>query len=80
MVSMTNSNTLHHAPWEKAVPAAHFLKLTISSAINTTQGINDSREKTMPNTPADDGMVMKNPDANPHRPTDFLNLGLLTRA
>lgn len=48
--------------------------------MNTTQGMRDSKEKIMPNTPADEGTIIKNPEANPHKPTDFLNLWLFINA
>ena len=62
------------------VSAANFLKSIISNATNITQGIRDSKEKIMPNTPVDEGMIIKNPEANPHKPTDFLNLWLFINA
>ncbi|MDF2952275.1 MAG: hypothetical protein K0S18_1858, partial [Anaerocolumna sp.] len=36
--------------------------------MNTTQGMRDSKEKIMPNTPADEGIIIKIPEANPHKP------------
>ena len=62
------------------MPVANFLKLIINNVINITQGIRDSKENIIPNTPADDGIIIKNPEANPHKPTDFLNLGLFIKA
>lgn len=52
---------------------ANFRKWTISKATKTTQGIKESREKMMPMVPAEDGMIIKNPEANPHSPIDPLN-------
>ena len=45
--------------------------------MNTNQGIRDSREKIMPNTPAEEGTSINNPETNPHKPIDFLNLWLV---
>ena len=56
------------------------MKFIISNAIKTTQGIRESKEKIIPNTPADDGIIIKNPEANPHMPTNFLNFGLFNKA
>jgi hypothetical protein len=59
---------------------AYFLKLILSNAINTTQGISDSKENIMPKVPADEGTIINIPDDNPHKPSDFLNLGLFINA
>ncbi|ODA41188.1 hypothetical protein DSBG_1959 [Desulfosporosinus sp. BG] len=58
---------------------ANFLKLIISNTINITQGIRDSKENIIPIALANDGIIMKNPEANPHKPTDFLDLGLFIK-
>lgn len=42
--------------------------------------MSDSRENIMPNTPNDDGTIMKNPETKPEIPTDFLNLRLFNKA
>ncbi|SCP99631.1 hypothetical protein SAMN05421730_10508 [Anaerobium acetethylicum] len=55
---------------------ANFLNFNINSVTNTTQGMRDRKEKIIPNIPADEGTIIKNPEANPHRPTDLLNLVL----
>jgi len=56
---------------------ANFLNFNINNVTNTTQGMRDRKEKIIPNIPTDEGTIIKNPEVNPHRPTDLLNLVLL---
>ena len=51
----------------------NFLKSITSKKTKITQGIRDSIENIMPNVPAEDGTIMKNPETKPHKPIDFLN-------
>lgn len=53
------------------------LNFDISSTIKTTHGMRDRKEKIIPITPADDGIIIKIPEISPHTPTDFLNSVLL---
>ena len=50
--------------------------LFVTSTKNTIQGASDASANTMPSMPADDGIIIKMPDASPHQAVALLNSGL----
>jgi hypothetical protein len=44
--------------------------------MNTIQGMRDAMENSMPIPPAEEGTIIRMPEANPHAPKDLGNRGL----